>query len=443
MSAPKGHWLLGHIPGLRDRPLQFLSACEAPMARLRMGVTAWLLLEPQDIAHVLEHTDDNYTKGRAFHFGKKLYGNSLLISEGKEHQQQVREFGSVFFRHAAHDFLEQTPEISLRLLESWQADSRLNLYKAMLDLMIGISSQAVFGDDWLPSWLNRSTGPNADSLLASFDAAMAYVAEQNFSLFPLPDWIPTPRNRRYRKAIDRLNEAFAISLRKRRSGESSGGFLSRLLAAHNEQQQPFTDTELRDQSLIFLLGGYESSATSLSWMFLLLDHYEEIRNRVLEEIKKHIGDRLPEAADARKLTYTGQFISESLRLYPAPWLIPRSAKQADQLPSGIQLPAGALIFLSPWRTHRDVRFFPKPTKFDPERFAKDREQTWPEGAYFPFSYGSRRCTGETISRQQMALILATLLPRVRLRWHEDELPAPKPVLTLRPPNPLWVQVEKR
>jgi hypothetical protein len=80
VSEPRGHRLLGHVPAMRADPLGLLDACGGPAARLRLGRTAWLLLEPPDVAHVLQD-GDTYVKGRAFRFGRRLYGNSLLVSE--------------------------------------------------------------------------------------------------------------------------------------------------------------------------------------------------------------------------------------------------------------------------------------------------------------------------------------------------------------------------
>src|SRR5436853_542239 len=81
--------------------------------------------------------------------------------------------------------------------------------------------------------------------------------------------------------------------------------------------------------------------------------------RLLAEGRAVVGDRLPSAADAARLPYTAQVFSEALRLYPPPWLIPRTALRDDELPSGLRLRAGTMVFLSPYRTQRDERFFPE------------------------------------------------------------------------------------
>jgi len=425
MSAPRGHWLLGHIPALRRDPLGLLDQCHDAVTPLHLGKTAWLLLDPPDIAHVLNDRRGIYTKGAAFRYGRLLYGNSLLVSEGDEHRQQGRLIGGLFFRHAAKHFIEPAHEIASRLADRWQHGQRIDLWAAMLDLTLALSSRAIFGNDWLPSWLPDGS-PRAEAILAAFDAAMGHVARQNFSLLPLPDWLPVPPVRRYRAAIRLLNDAVGESVMHRRNGTRQGGFLDTLLSAKDDNGVSLPMSQVRDQALILMLGGYESTATALCWTLLLLARHDEVRQRLL--------------ADNEQLTYSGQVFSESLRLYPPPWLMPRTTSQPDTLPSGFTLPRGAQVFLSPYRTQHDKRYFLEPMRFDPTRF--ESSETWPVGAYFPFGTGPRHCIGESIARTQVPRILQALCRRWRFVHDGNQLPAPKPLLTLRPPIPLWVTVER-
>src|SRR5262245_20195472 len=140
MSEPRGHWLLGHIPAMRADPLGLLDGCQGPVARLRLGSRIWLLLDPPDIAHVLLASGRTYSKGRALRFGSRLYGNSLLLSEGAEHQRQARLIGGLFFRHAARSFLDPAAAIAEQLAARWQPGQRIDLWSAMLDLTLAISS---------------------------------------------------------------------------------------------------------------------------------------------------------------------------------------------------------------------------------------------------------------------------------------------------------------
>ena len=436
MPAPRGHHLLGHLPAIRSDPLALLDRCEPPHAALWLGRTAYVLLEPADVAHVLTAGSDRYTKGNAFAYGRRLYGNSLLVSEGADHREQARAVGGLFFKHAAPAFLDPAAPTADLLADRWNSGDTIDLWAATNDLTLALSSRAVFGPDHLPRWLPGGTA-REEAILAAFDTAMAHVARQNFSLLPLPDWLPVPPVLRYRRAITALDSAVAASV-ARREKEAGGGLLDHLLAYRDEDGKPLPPAQVRDQALIFLLGGYESSATTLCWALLLLGRHDAVRRRLLDELRSAIGNRLPTPDDARRLPFAGQVLSEALRLYPPAWLTPRTAVAPDELPSGLRLSAGSQLFLSAYRIHRDARFFPDPLRFDPERFAG--APTWPTGAYLPFGLGPRHCIGESVARAQLVLILVVLARRWRFEGDPPDLPAPRPLLTLRPPLPLNVVV---
>lgn len=185
MPAPPGHWLFGHLPAIRSDPLGLLDRCEPPHAVLWLGRPAYLLLEPADIAHVLMDRSDRYTKGQVFRYGRRLYGNSLLVSEGADHREQARVIGGLFFRHAASAFLYPAASTANHLADRWQAGETIDLWAAANDLMLALSSQAVFGSAYLPRWLPGGSA-GAEAILSAFDIAVAHVARQNFSLVPFP-----------------------------------------------------------------------------------------------------------------------------------------------------------------------------------------------------------------------------------------------------------------
>lgn len=440
MRSPPGHWLLGHLPALRNDPLNLLDQCSAGVIPLNLGTRAWFVLAPADAAHVLEHSESTYTKGRAFRFGKRLYGNSLLVSEGSEHRQQAQHIGALFFQHAAQLFEQSTIQQTRRWLNRWQDGQELDLQSSLVELTLAISSQSMFGEDFVPAWRSQNAADHSEHILHAFDTAMQHVARQAFTWFPPPDWLPTPANRRYRKAIRVLDAALHSAVERRIAGTHSGGFLDHLLNAHLEQPATFSRKQLRDQALVLLLGAYESTATTLCWTMLLLSQHDAIRNRMRTEIREVVSAEDIQASDAKSLRYVAQVFSESLRLYPSAWLIPRAAAQRDTLPSGLCIPQGCQVFLSPYRTQRDAGVFEDPLTFDPDRFDLSAPAHIPHGGYFPFGMGPRQCLGESVARSQAVLILATLFRHRDFQPLNPELPRPEPLLTLRPPSPLPVRI---
>ena len=66
-------------------------------------------------------------------------------------------------------------------------------------------------------------------------------------------------------------------------------------------------------------------------------------------------------------------------------------------PAGYPIREGSWIYLIPWVTHRDARYFPDPLTFDPGRFAPDRIDDIPPYAFFPFGLGPHLCIGERLA----------------------------------------------
>ncbi len=102
-------------------------------------------------------------------------------------------------------------------------------------------------------------------------------------------------------------------------------------------------------------------------------------------------------------------ISETLRLYPAVWLIPRHAA-ADDLLGGYRIEAGTDILVCPYLTHQDPELWPAPEQFDPARFLTAGRKPVRPGAYHPFGVGARACLGLQFAMREMAVLLDLLLP---------------------------------
>jgi cytochrome P450 len=218
--------------------------------------------------------------------------------------------------------------------------------------------------------------------------------------------------------------------------------LALLLAATDEAGQPLSDKEIRDELVTFLLAGHETTANALTWTWFLLSQSRTVRACLAQELETLLGNRLPTAADVPHLVYTKMIWDEALRLYPPAWLLhSRVSRAEDRLPSGVLLPAGAMVFQSPWSLHRNARWFPNPNRFDPDRFSPEAKQAQPAFSYFPFGGGGRRCLGESFAELEGLLIVATLASKVRFRLVDGQTILPDPLFTLRPNIPMHMTIE--
>jgi cytochrome P450 len=111
--------------------------------------------------------------------------------------------------------------------------------------------------------------------------------------------------------------------------------------------------------MTLLLAGHETTANALSWTWYLLSKNPEAEQRLLEELKTVLNGRIPGIDDLPKLEYTRWVIQESLRLYPPAWMISRKASDEDEF-NGYLIPAGTIIEISPYVTHRHPKYWDKP-----------------------------------------------------------------------------------
>jgi cytochrome P450 len=183
-----------------------------------------------------------------------------------------------------------------------------------------------------------------------------------------------------------------------------------------------------------VIAGHETVASSLVWTLQLLAEHPAVQDRVQAELTAVLAGREPGWPDLAALTYTRRVVDEALRLYPPAWVLTRRAVQPDVL-AGVDVPAGTLVIISPWLLHRRPAAWERPLEFDPDRFATTRSSA-PRPDYLPFGMGPRLCIGRDFALVESVLLLASLLPGLRVepvrRHGAVRRPAVDALVTLRP-----------
>ncbi|MBK8263386.1 MAG: cytochrome P450 [Nannocystis sp.] len=438
LPGPPGWPVLGNIPELSRGLLGFVRQCQARYGdffRLWTGrAPLYVILSPSDVERMLISERDKFVKGKGYDNFRLLVGDGMVTSEGDLWRRQRRIAQPSFNRGAVAALAEPMARATARTLDRWQARLRpgadFDIYAELLGLTMWIIGDTLFSLD-LDSTI--------DSSAEAFTVALEELSERGNRLVQPPIWLPTPSNRRLRRALALLDEVvFGIIERRRRDASPRGDLLGAFLAARDEEGRELPTKLLRDEVITFFLAGHETTALSLSWTMHALMDQPEVMQRLTAEVDAVLGDRQPTAEDIAALPYTRMVLQEAMRLYPPVWSGGRELIAPFEI-AGHTIPPGQTLIV-PYLMQRDARYFPDPERFDPERFRPGADRSRERGAYIPFSAGPRMCLGNHFSLFEGAIILAMIVQRFRFTRTPGRAPVPEYQITMRPGGGVWLRL---
>ncbi|XP_075588153.1 cytochrome P450 4V2 isoform X2 [Dermatophagoides farinae] len=175
--------------------------------------------------------------------------------------------------------------------------------------------------------------------------------------------------------------------------------------------------EIETHMNFFIIGGHDTTTTSLSWTLYLLGHHPQIQERLREEIDEYLdeleaNDEQITLLNMKRLKYLECCILEALRLYPSAPIVGRRGRTPIQLDNGITLPTHVNYLIIISKILKDPKYFREPNRFYPERFLVDKDDTenwFTHLAYFPFSAGIRMCLGREYAMMQSRMLFINLV----------------------------------
>ncbi|XP_068239069.1 cytochrome P450 3A2-like [Palaemon carinicauda] len=210
------------------------------------------------------------------------------------------------------------------------------------------------------------------------------------------------------------------TLAARRKGNKRGDFLDLLLEAQaseekdsEDQTKPkvLDDTTIISQSILFIIVGYDTTATTISIASFLISKSPEIQQRLRQELQEMIRKE-------GKLTYQGimeaKFLDaclmETLRLYPpAPNIERVCSKDYHIAGTNITVRKGDIVEVPLWSIHHDEKYWPDPEVFNPDRFMPQNKADILPYTHMPFGYGPRNCIAMRFALMEAKVALSKLV----------------------------------
>ncbi|BAJ32000.1 MULTISPECIES: cytochrome P450 [Kitasatospora] len=451
VPGPAGLPLIGSLLDLKRDPLgTYLAARRdhGDVIRVQAGppglrAELWMVFSPEGAQQVLATESANFRKDNVFYGEiRASFGNGLLTAQDADYLRQRRLVQPLFTRkrvdHYADAIATETDALAARWADA--PDGTVDLAEEMNRFALRTVSRILFGQD---------VEEAVETVHHAFPVLNGFVRDRGFSPLRLPRQWPLPSHRKALAAEKALYEVCdAIIARRTATGgedpEGSGGddLLGLLAAARGEDGEQLDATELREQVLIFLLAGHETTATSLTFALHLLGTHPEQQARAHREAAALLADgRRPTAADYAELPYLTQVLKETMRLYPAAPSVGRRAVAGTTI-GGVDIPAGADVLVVPYVTHRHPGHWEDPERFDPERFTPEREAARHRYAWFPFGGGPRACIGQHFSMLEAVLALAVLLREFEVTAVDTDVPLGQGI-TLEVRGPVRVKLTPR
>jgi cytochrome P450 len=411
-----------------------LSEAAGDIAQFSAGPVRIVSINRADLAQqVLVEQADAFRKMPAVRVIGALTGNGLLINEDAVWRRHRRLAAPAFQHRRIAAYADTIAALAARTVASWQEGEVLDIGQAMKTLSLQIIGLTLFDTDF---------AVDAAGLSDDIEIALDFINRQSGRLsLPLLDRL-TPGKAHGLAAIAKVDD-FVRGLIRARRGAPGGhtDLLDMLMGARDEDGSGLSDDEVRDEAITLIVAGHETVATALTWTFHLLGQYRNAAERLRMEAQTALGERSPVFGDLERLPWALQVFKESLRLYPAAFVIGREARQRVTL-GEFSIAPGTWVMICPYTSHRDPRVFADPLMFDPERFAAAAERALPRGAYLPFGGGPRICIGNQFALLEAQIILATIARECSLTPADNRPVGLRPMITLNPDRPILMRVNR-
>ncbi|KAI6195980.1 hypothetical protein M3Y94_01054500 [Aphelenchoides besseyi] len=395
-----------------------------------------------DAVKAITSSSVEINKGVDYAFFEQWLGDGLLLGNGQKWQNMRKMVTPAFHFGRVEEYAEPMNEhvrTMIELLHKQSTGEEVDLYPFIklcsLDIILScamnveIDAQRNRNHEYVHAVENfnqlgflRSFRPQYFMFGGLFWKLMGYEAQTQQALRVLKNFSGKVVKERIEAYNDLKKHQFEAVEKKRLN------FLDLMLENHAEQKISMKD--LRSEIDTFLFAGHDTTTHAVAWTLWCLACHPDIQQKLYQEIMQHFGhsDAEIHTAKIKNLGYLDQCIKEAMRLYaPVPFLQRRTVNDVQM--GKHTVPKNTTIGISPYVLHHNYKVFPNHRRYDPDRFAPDKE--YPAHAYIPFLSGPRSCVGQKFAIREAKIMIAHLIYNFELssdRPLEDNPGRPEVVL---------------
>ena len=378
------------------------------------------IANPQGIKQIFSADAQYFDVGRANGLIRPILGDlSLILMDGSRHKKERKLLMPPFHGEKVKSYAESICKITEQVASRWEINQPFIARNVTQEITLKVIMETVFGfsegsrceqlRQLLADWLDITASPARSSFIFL-----------KFLQIDLGAWSPWGNFIRTKQKIYDLLQA-EIEERRAKPEKLGNDILSLMLSVTDEDGQPMSDEQLKDELITLLFAGHETTATALAWAFYWLAKLPKVKAKLLQEIDS-LGEN-PDPIEISRLPYLTAVCQETLRLYPiVPIAFARISNQDMEI-MGRKFEAETTFIPCIYLTHHREDLSPNSQQFQPERFL---ERQYTPYEFIPFGGGVRLCLGYALAMLEMKLVIASIISKYNL-----ELVDNKPIKPMR------------
>jgi cytochrome P450 len=335
--------------------------------------------------------------------------DSVLTAVGPRHMRQRKLLLPSFHGEAIEAYTQMISAATEREIDRWPVGKPFALAPRMQAITLDVIMAGIFGIEGKPE-----RGTPEHGLRQMIRRA---VKLSTMPVAQVTELLHIGREEAMggmKVALDMLDrQVYGVIKARRRAADLDDrrDILSLLLQARTEEGEALNDKELRDELLVLVLAGHETTANSLAWAWERLVRTPDAHEALLGAVRSGAG-----AEEQVEAT-----IIETMRSRPVVPIIGRRVTVPWRL-GEYGVPADTAVTMSILLVHHREDLYPRPFDFLPERWLGRKPGTY---EWIPFGGGIRRCLGAALAMAEQRVVLEAMARRLDL---EAEDPAPERAL---------------
>ena len=304
-AGPRAPVLLQTLRWL-SRPIPMLEDCRQRYGdvftiRLASFPPIVLFSDPAAVKQIFTADPENLRAGEANVVLAPFLGTDSVLPRRRHASppQSARLMMPPFHGERMQVYGEVMRAITDRVIDGWPLGAAFPIHAETQRITLDVILRAVFGIEE-GGQLDALRSRMVEGATVVTDNPMLMMKALQRDLGPFTPW------RRVTRLRDEVDQMLFAEFARRRAEERTDrtDVLSLLLAARDEDGEPMSNQELRDEMVTLLLAGHETTATTLAWVLQYVLSHADVHARLRDEIAAFDRAHVPSSSDLPYLDAT-------------------------------------------------------------------------------------------------------------------------------------------